>query len=71
MKVSDSELSELLKDRATGNLLQFILKASQGSQYVNINSLREIIDDITEASTLESKKMISDLIQEMYPKISE
>jgi len=54
------EALEFSKEKATTELLQFIVSASKGYEYVNKQKLREIIDWITLASCLEGQVMISE-----------
>ena len=54
------EALEFTKDKATNELLQFIVSASKGYEYVNKQKLREIIDWITLASCLEGQVMINE-----------
>lgn len=54
---------ESIKNRATNQLLQFIISASKGSEYINKQSLRTIIDDITMSACLETQLMINEALK--------
>jgi len=55
--------SESLKNRASKSLIQLIYQASQGQQYVNVQSARNIIEDIVAASLLENQLLINTAIK--------
>jgi len=51
---------ERAKDRLTNNLLQIIYSASKGQENININSVKMFINELINASTLETFILINE-----------
>lgn len=50
---------EDLKNRASQQLLQIIYQASKGYEHINIQKVRNVVDDIVMASLLENQLLVS------------
>ena len=64
MKNKSTPQSISLRNKIASDLLQLILKASQGEQYVNIESSKNIIDNIVDVIILETKPIIYKIASE-------